>query len=312
MDPIINWLLSGDISIVYQTRRDLLSAGLDDLSELQQRIETDGWGKRFLNKRKKDGHWGEGFYAPKWSCTHYTLLELIGIGIDPQNQKCRESARMILGCKLGQEGGINYARTVKYSDVCINGMVLNILCYFQLRDELLAAIVDYLLAKQMNDGGWNCRYFQGAVHSSLHTTVSVLEGFGAFLKNKYEYRTEEIKAAIKKGIDFILEHRLFRSHRTGKVIDRRMLRLTYPPRWHYDIVRGLDLFRSLGVPYDERMKDALEVLLHKRREDGKWPLQMKHEGKIHFDMEQVGTVSRWNTLRILRIFKYYGLGKDLV
>ena len=58
----------------------------------------------------------EGFYSPKWSCTHYTLLELMGVGIDPQNQKYRESARMILGCKLGQEGGINYARTVKYSD----------------------------------------------------------------------------------------------------------------------------------------------------------------------------------------------------
>lgn len=83
--------------------------------------------------------------------------------------------------------------------------------------------------------------------------------------------------------------------------------LSYPSRWRYDILRALDYFRLAGIAYDNRMDDAMEILLKKRRKDGKWPLQSKHPGQTHFDMEEVGKPSRWNTLRALRVLRHFSI-----
>jgi hypothetical protein len=86
-----------------------------------------------------------------------------------------------------------------------------------------------------------------------------------------------------------------------------MLMLSYPSRWRYDILRALDYFQSAGIGFDNRMSDALEVLMAKRRTDRTWPLQARHNGLIHFDMEQPGKASRWNTLRALRVLIHFKL-----
>ncbi|MDY6866015.1 MAG: hypothetical protein SVY15_08620 [Halobacteriota archaeon] len=97
----------------------------------------------------------------------------------------------------------------------------------------------------------------------------------------------------------------FQSHRTGEIIDKKMLMLSYPSRWRYDILRALDFFQEAGIDYDERMNPAIEILLKKRRKDGRWPLQMKHKGQVHFDMEETGKPSRWNTLRVMRVLRWF-------
>jgi hypothetical protein len=160
----------------------------------------------------------------------------------------------------------------------------------------------------MSDGGFNCHSnSSGARHSSLHTTLSVLEGLLQYRKNGFTYRLKELKRIEQESREFILQHRLYKSSRTGKTIKQRMTALPYPPRWYYDILKSLDYFRSAGYKYDERMNDAVNVLLKKRKKDGRWPLQAHHPGKRHFDMEIAGQPSRWNTLRALRVLKHFKL-----
>ncbi len=72
-NDIIQWLLSGDPSIQFQTKRDLLEE-ID--TSVQETISQKGWGKSFLSKQSENGHWGQKFYQPKWISTHYTLLDL--------------------------------------------------------------------------------------------------------------------------------------------------------------------------------------------------------------------------------------------
>jgi hypothetical protein len=128
-----------------------------------------------------------------------------------------------------------------------------------------------------------------------------------YRKNGFKYRTKELKIAEEESRKFILQHKLYKSHRTGETISRRMTALHYPPRWHYDILRALDYFRSAGCKYDNRMDDAINVLLKKRRKNNTWPLQAHHPGQRHFDMEIVGKPGRWNTLRALRVLKHFGI-----
>lgn len=302
---IIMWLLEGDVAIQYQTYRDLPGT---EKPRLRKKIEHEGWGLKFLSYRQKDGHWGQSFYQPKWISTHYTLLDLKNLNISPDCKPIKETINKIFLTEKGPDGGILPTGINHKCDVCVSGMVLNYAAYFKTDQENLESIIDFLLTEKMNDGGFNClSNTTGATHSSLHSTLSVLEGIFEYKRNGYKYRLNELGKAKAESLEFILMHRLFRSHRTGEIIRPGFLKLCYPSRWYYDILRAMDFFQLANVKYDKRMDEALEVLLKKRTKEGLWKLASNHPGQTHFEMELVGKPSRWNTLRALRVLKYYNL-----
>ncbi len=302
---LIKWLLDGDVAIAYQTKRDLI--GVDD-HKLKSAISEQGFGKRLLDLQQIDGHWGGGYYNKKWISTHYTLMELRRLNINP-TPGIMKAVNIILDSYTTEDGGITPSPTRwKISDVCMNGMLLHAFAYFKAKAEKLESIVDFILSQQLPDGGYNCEYNRPdkiVKHSSLHSTLSLIEGMTSYLDQGYSYRKDEIIKQREMAIEFILMHRLFKSDHTGLIIKKSFLMLSYPPRWKYDILRALDAFREARVPYDQRMEDALEVLIEKRRKDGTWPVQQKYPGQVHFDMEKTGGSSRMNTLRALRVIKYY-------
>lgn len=304
-EEIIQWMLEGDISIQYQVHRDLLST---ERKDLQKRIATEGWGAKFLSKRNADGHWGMKFYQPKWTSTHYTLLDLRNLCIAPDHALIKASIDLILDTEKGPDGGIRPISSEQKCDVCINGMFLNYASYFKAKPEKLHSVVNFLLTEVMPDGGFNCMSNRsGAVHSSLHSTLSVLEGITEYQKNGYTYRLDELEKARISSIDFILLHQLFLSDRTGEIIHKAFLRLSYPGRWRYDILRALDYLQWSDTGWDERMRPAIQVLLKKRNKLSTWNVQARHPGQVHFEMEKAGKPSRWNTLRALRVLRHFNM-----
>ena len=124
---IIKWLLEGDVSIQYQVYRDLLS---EDRNDIRIRIATEGWGAKLLLCRNPNGHWGRGFYQPKWISTHYTLLDLRNLNLPSNVKQVHETLDLIIKDEKGADGGINPSGTIAESDICICGMFLNYACYF--------------------------------------------------------------------------------------------------------------------------------------------------------------------------------------
>ncbi len=301
---IIDWLLEGDVSIQYQVWRDLLGS---DKKKLQIRIANEGWGSKILSKRNSDGHWGDRFYQPKWISTHYTLLDLCNLNLPSNNEIVQETIELVLQNNLADDGGIQLGpSTSQHSDVCVNGMFLNYASYFKTPEKKLHSIIDSILNEIMPDGGFNCRTTRsGAKHSSLHSTISVLEGFTEFQKTGFTYRKKEISDAIKTAVEFILMHRLFLSDHTGQIIDNNFLKLTYPCRWKYDILRAMDYFQYAGIKWDNRMTEALAHLNKKQNKDGTWNVHAAHSGQVHVIMEKAGKPSKWNTLRMLRVKKHF-------
>jgi hypothetical protein len=185
-------------------------------------------------------------------------------------------------------------------------MFLNYACYFKTEEKTLQSIIDFILNQRMSDGGFNCMFNRfDAKHSSLHSTLSVLEGITEYKNNGFKYRLNELLKTRQSSIEFILAHKLFISDRTGEIINKDFLKLSFPGRWRYDILRALDYFQYARQPWDERMEPAVGILLKKRNKDSTWNLQANHPGQFHFHMEKVGEPSRWNTLRALRVLKYY-------
>jgi hypothetical protein len=306
LDPTIEWLLRGDAAIVFQTLRDLLGATRAQLTRARRAIAREGWGARLLAAQDADGRWAAGLYNPKWTSTTYTLLLLRDLGLAPDVVEAQRGCALLLERGLAEDGGIDLG--FGHSETCVTGMVLSILSHFELKDRRLDAIAEYLLAGQMPDGGWNCRLWRGATHASVHTTINALEGLHLYRAQRALSirRAARVKAAEQRGREFLLEHRLFRSHRTGAIIRPAFLKLAFPPRWHYDILRALDHFQVADAPRDERLSEAIEILRQKRRAEGRWLLEDDYRGRTHFALERRGQPSRWNTLRALRVLRWWG------
>ena len=302
----IQWLLEGDSAIRWQTLQDLMEASKKAVLAERKKVARCGWGARLLALQEPSGTWSGGLYTPKWTSTTYTMLELRDMGLETRHPAALKACASLLEKGLMKDGGINYAVRWRRGETCITGMILSLLSHFEFDDARIERLIEYILGEQMEDGGWNCQRCRGATHASVHTTILVLEGLRDY--SRFRGPSHVLSTAQARGREFLLAHRLFRSHRTGKVIKAEFTRFVFPPRWHYDILRALDYFRDCGANPDSRMDEGLGIVRAKRREDGRWLLPRGYPGRVHFDLEKSGEPSRWNTLRALRVLRWFEKG----
>ena len=296
----LDWLLDGDASVAWQAQRDL--ADDDRWPATRARIATEGWGRRLLGLQDPGGTWANGLYSPKWTSTTYTLLQLRRLGLDPGDSQATAGIRRLLEDATWVDGGVSYWAGHHRAERCVNGMVLSLATYFDVEDPRLDGLASLLIGSRVRDGGWNCRDYRGDTHhSSFNTTISILEALHLWRTRTGSRAADE---AIATGQEVLLEHRLFRSHRTGDVINEAWTRFAFPPHWHYDILRGLEHLRETGVSPDMRTEEAIEVVRRSRRPDGRWPIGPRHSGLEHFRMEEGRNAGRWNTLRALRVLRW--------
>jgi len=194
----LEWLLESDPSIRYQTHKDLLGEPAGKLAAIRAMITEDGWGAAYLLRMKPDCSWGDGYYKPKWTCTHYTLLELRNFEADPTLPQAHKAIDGAIKANIGRDGGIDPSRSPRSnSDVCINGMFLRFACYFKQPEVRLRSIIDLLLSARMDDGGFNCMFRKAQTkHGSLHTTLSVCEGLHEYIAGGYRHRRNEVESAL--------------------------------------------------------------------------------------------------------------------
>ena len=301
----IDWLLEGDPAIRWQVHRDLLDAKPAVYTKERARVAAEGWGKRLLELQDKEGTWGGGIYGPKFTSTHYTLLTLRRIGLPPKHPQALAACGVLLESNLLPNLGEGFPRkSGAHADLCIVGMVLSMMAYFQHGDARVHRMAEFLMETQMADGGWNCRSWRGDTHASFHTTCSALEGLLEY-QQVHPRSALPVAEAQARGQEFLLRHRLYKSHRTGEVVKESMTHAPFPPQWQYDFLKALDYFQAAGAARDERAADAIDLLLSRRDTAGRWRQARGPSGKYFFQMEPAGKPSRWNTLRALRVLEWW-------
>jgi hypothetical protein len=299
---VVKWLLDSDPSIRWQVMRDLTGEPDEIVAAERSRVASEGWGARLLALQTPDGHWGDDT-EHGWMTTTDTLQLLKNLGVDPANDKARSAIGLITDrIAWFQLDGRPFFDGE--TEACINGRILAAGAYFGAPvDRLLGR----LLSEQLEDGGWNCEA-PPSQRSSFHSTICVLEGLLAY--ERARGATAKVADARARAERYLLERRMLRSLTSGEVIDRRWTRFSFPPTWHYDVLRGLDYLRSAGVKPDERIAEAIGLVGERRHQNGRWPLGALHSDpriRIPVDMEAgVGKASRWNTLRALRVLDWYG------
>jgi hypothetical protein len=281
-DDVVPWLLEGDPAIRWQVMRDLLDEPADVWQAERRRTLEEGWVAAMLARRP----WPKG----RWTDVPWTLLLLIACGLPEDHADARAATDRY----LERLDGLDLTTRV---DLCHVGFWLGIGSYFLGEDARLTRLADFIVAAQYADGGWNCqmRNYPERTHSSFNTTFNVLEGLRL---SGVDYADAEARA-----LEFMLVHRLYRSHRTGEVAEERFTHLTYPWHWHYTVLRGLDYMRLTPGIHDPRADDAIALVAAQRRPNGRWPLQKRIAGTLLVEMEKPGGESRWNTLRALRVLR---------
>jgi hypothetical protein len=308
---VLDWLLDADPALRWQVMRDLTDAPAAEVAAERARVAGEGWGAELLALQGPDGLWDGGTYRPgwvdeskpffdAWTATHFSLQLLRELGLDPASPAAgravslvRENVRWEANDALYFEGE---------TEPCINGIALAVGAYF---GESVDGIVERVLGDQLPDGGWNCWAAFGATVSSFNSTICVLEGLLEW--ERAGGARDAVTAARRRGEEYLLERGLFRRSSTGQVVDPRFTMFSFPDRWYYDVLRGLEHFRSTGAPPDERLAEAIELVAGRSDELGRWPLENVHQGPTPFEMEgPEGFPSRWNTLRALRVLRWAG------
>ena len=294
----LKWLLDSDPAIRWQVMRDLAGEGPATIAAERSRVATEGWGAQLLAAQSPAGRWGGRKEDRRLLLTFNTLVVLKDLGLDPASKPARKMIERIEKLVFREHGD----RPILQGETepCINGRILGAGAYFKEPNDALA---NQLLSEQLEDGGWNCEAPKSR-RSSFHTTICVLEGLLEY--ERAGRKSAAVTQARKRAENYILDRGMFRSLRTGEVIEKRWLRFAFPPFWHYDVLRGLDYLRNAGITPDNRVSDAIEIVMKRPHQNGRWPLNLLHPEYIPLQMEtDVGGASRWNTLRALRVLRWY-------
>ncbi|WP_271177826.1 hypothetical protein [Leifsonia poae] len=306
---VVEWLLDSDPAVRWQVMRDLTDASPDAVAAERARVAVEGWGARLLALQGDDGQWAGGTYFPDldhepegqpWTATAFQLQQLREFGADPTDARVRHAIALV------REGSRWEYDDLPFFDgevePCINGMATAIGAYF---GEDVRVIVDRLLTDQLEDGGWNCEMEQGSTRGSFNSTIAVLEGLLEY--EKANGPSPEVTMARERGQAYLLDRHLMRRLSTGEIPVETWLQFSYPTRWYYDVLRGLDYLRSAGAQPDERWTEALDLVENRRAADGRWMLENTHPGDVHFELDDGdGRPSRWNTLRAMRVLDWAG------
>jgi hypothetical protein len=308
---VIDWLLDSDPSIRWQVMRDLTDAPAEEVAADRARVSTEGVGARLLALQADNGRWGGAAWNRGWDSTMHVLMLLRDLGLDPVSDQARQAVALVRdrvtwqGCGPQEcDGNAFFEGEV---EPCINGQVAAVGAYF---GQDVRGIVDRLLGEQLPDGGWNCEAPHRSTRSSFNTTICVLEALLEY--ERAGNGTPVVADARLRGQEYLLDRRLLRRRSNGELIERDRkggavwTRFAFPTWWHYDVLRGLDYLRSAGVPYDERIAEAVDLVASKRDGDGRWLLETRYPGVMPIDIDEgEGRPGRWNTLRAVRVLRWY-------
>ncbi len=346
-DSALAWLLDPKDSFIrYQTLVDVLGRPRDsrEAIEARRRIYSHPIFKRIVSGQSKAGYWPrkETCDSPRFTGALWALMHLGEMAVDPDPRIKKECERF-LSLHQSENGAFTYRSKLSgkepYPEPCLTGnMVRTLLALGYNEDPRVWRAIRWMPSAQLEDGGWNCDYpeFEGVKvkHSSFMSTIEPLWAYSEIPRQKW---TRGMKRSIERGAEFLLMHRLYKAdHQEWMPMNPTFTTLHFPMYFFYDALHGLRVLTKLGYGDDERLKDAIHLVLSKRRPDGKWVLEsdwFSEPGEStrwlsrkpgekppvptdpwrnsiakasKFDFEPVGVPSKWITLNCYRALSRTG------
>jgi len=323
-DPI-EWLLEEDNpSVRYFTLTDILDKPEEDsnVRRAKKNIMKVGVVPKILAKQNKGGYWesANNFYVnTKYKGTVWSLIILAELLADKNNEKIKKACEFILKYSQDREsGGFSYRGSEKNGGdhdkilPCLTGnMLWSLIRFGYLEDPRIQQAINWILTYQrfddaikQNPKGWP--YEKRENCWGKHTChMGVVKNLKALAEIPEDKRSEKIKKKIEQAVEFILSHHIYKkSHNLNEVAKPEWLQFGFPLIWKIDPLEILDILTRLGYK-DNRMQEAINLVISKRNEKGRWILEKTFNGRVQANIEKKNKESKWITLFALRVLKRY-------
>ncbi|MDG6902425.1 MAG: hypothetical protein JRM80_10780 [Nitrososphaerota archaeon] len=322
----LQWLLEpSNPAVRYLTLTDIMrkSPGAREAKAARKDVMSYPPVADLKSSQGKRGYWlpEDESYNPKFTATIWQLMLLGEMGVPPL--PWIDSATKRLTTQHWVDSGAWTCSPVGEKveeEPCISGNMLRTMTAFGYDDPRIQKGLDWLPEIQLEDGGWNCDTTPGATHSSFMSTIEPLWAFSEYPRQKW---TRKMKASAERGAEFLLAHRVYKSHRDWRPVELKGLedvfsadmltKFHFPMYYYYDALHGLRVLTKLGYQDDERIGDAVHLLLSKMTPEGKWLLEgdwvrerRAHRRKTLVTVEELGRPSKWITLNCYRVLAQTG------
>jgi hypothetical protein len=324
-DPT-EWLLEkNNPSVRYFTLHDILerSWANPDVKEAKQEIMKTGVVPAILAKQKKEGYWDtpERFYSAKYRGTVWQLMILAEHGADEHNDNIRNACEFILASSQDLEsGGFAYSSSTKtgggrHSEVipCLTGnMVWSLIRLGYLKDPRLQQGIKWITTYQRFDDrinevpqGWPYDRLKTGCFGRHTCHMGAVKTLKALAEIPEKKRSVAVKQTLEKGAEYFLLHHVFKSsHNLNRVPKPGWLKFGFPLMYQTDALEILGILTQLGY-HDKRMQEAIDIVISKQNNEGKWILENTYNGRYQTMIEQKGKPSKWITLHALKVLKRF-------
>lgn len=325
-DPT-DWLLEEDNpSVRYFTLTDIIGRSEKDaeVKEAKEEIMKTGLVPKILSKQKEGGYWGKpgDFYIrSKYKGTVWTFIILAELRADAEDERIRKTCEFLLKSSQDRDsGGFSY-----YSEKhgggdhnkvlpCLTGnMVWSLIRLGYLKDPRVQRGINWIVIYQrFDDGiaepvkGWPYDKY-GRCWGKHTCHMCVVKALKALAEIPADERSEGVKSTIEAGVEYILAHHVYkRSHDLNRVSKPSWLQFGFPLMWQTDALEILGILTRLGYK-DPRMQEAIDLVISKQNDEGKWRLESTFNGRFQVNIEQKNKPSKWVTLNVLKALKrFYG------
>ncbi len=323
-DPT-GWLLEKDNpSVRYFTLTEILdrTENNPEVKKAREKIIKIGAVPKILAKQKNEGFWdaAEKFYTAKYKGTTWQLIILAELGADGKDRCVMEACKFILENSQDRESyGFSMWTSVRtgggrHSGVipCLTGnMVWSLIRLGYLEDPRVQRGIDWIVTYQRFDDaiekapkGWP--YEKSEMCWGRHTChMGAVKALKALAEIPPSKRSRDAKNTIEKGVEYMLRHHIHkRSHNLSRVSKPGWLRFGFPLMYQTDALEILGILTRLGYK-DERMQEAVDLVISKQDDQGRWTLERTFNGRFQTNIEQKGKPSKWITLNALRALKKF-------
>ena len=326
----VPWLLEADNTqpaIRYYTLRDILGRDENDkeVKAAKAAIMASGPAPVILAAQQPEGYWDKpgASSGPKYRGTEWSLAFMAQLGADGADSRVRAGCEILLSQCIASNGGLSWNGTPSGFEQCMAGIMGAALIDFGwLNDQRLQTAMEWLAQTITGEGvadasnrDTNRRYYKSrnsaplfvcANNGNLPCAWGAVQAMISLSKVPAEQRTRNMQEAIKQGADFLLSRDPAVADYPfgmGNRPNSNWFRFGYPIGYITDVLQNLEVMAALGQAENPKLANALDLVISKQNQQGRWLLEHTYNGKMWVDIEKKGQPSKWVTLRALRVLK---------
>ncbi|MFX0007313.1 MAG: hypothetical protein ACFFA7_11235 [Promethearchaeota archaeon] len=223
----------------------------------------------------------------------WRLLELSEIPFTNTLEKVQNWIKILVDKSYIKEG-YSLEGTKDNLLACHNSMITTLLLKMRFEDKKkIDAGIDWILKYQLVERGKECAWpgkdlytrFGGCM-KKVPCYYGVVKSMITLTEYKKQFETsEELDDKLNQGLEYILQHRIFKKFSSDKPIEDSIILNFYPYPYRSNIIEILTLLKANHLLDDERCNGAKEILKRKQRSDGYWQVDTSYMKSSWIDFD---------------------------